>query len=105
MKKDTDDQIQSLEQNLELVRVLSQRVEMLEKSVEENAAQRMAAMLLLRALIHCAPNQDQVISLVERMTAQMNVQPGVLLGGGKSTFLRLQAHLDWMLCKETQKSK
>lgn len=86
----------ALQANLEIVQLLSERVKMLENNVEENAAQRMAVMLLLRAFVQCSPDREQVTALVERMAAQMNAQPGILVDGGKSTFQRMKVHLDWM---------
>ncbi|MET3512765.1 glycerol-3-phosphate responsive antiterminator [Pseudacidovorax sp. 1753] len=96
MDKDVKALTEALHSNLELVRLLSQRIESLESQVEENAAQRMSVMLLLRAVVQCSPNRDQVLTMLERMTAQMGVQPGILLDGGKDTLQRMQSHLDWM---------
>lgn len=96
MKNDIELLKQSLQHNLELVQLLSHRVEMLESQVEENAGQRMAVMLLLRAVVQCSENREEVVALAQRMAAQIHVQPGILLDGGKGTLMRAKAHLDWM---------
>lgn len=103
MNKEIEELTQALQHNLEIVQLLSKRVEMLESNVEENAAQRMSVMLLLRAFVQCSPNQDQVAALVERMAAQMQTQPGILVDGGKSTFQRMKVHLDWMTAAPQQR--
>ncbi|WP_423454309.1 hypothetical protein [Ottowia sp. VDI28] len=97
MNEDIRHLTEALQYNLELVRSLSDRLEMLEGNVEENAAQRMAVMLLLRAVMLSSPDRDQIAALAERMAAQMQAQPGILVDGGKSTFQRMKGHLDWML--------
>ena len=102
MSKEIEELNQVLQHNLEIVQLLSKRVEILENSVEENAAQRMSVMLLLRAFVRCSPNQAQVAALAQRMAAQMQAQPGILVDGGKNTFQRMKAHLDWMTAAPQQ---
>ncbi len=96
MNKDIEALTQALQQNLELVKLLSQRIEALEGQVEENAAQRMALILLLRATVQSSPDRDEIAALAERTAAQMQVQPGVLLHGSKSIFQRMKSHVDSM---------
>ena len=96
MNKDIEALTQALQQNFEIVKLLSKRIEALESQVEDNAAQKMALMLLLRATLQSSPEQKEIAALAERIAAQMQVQPGILLRGGKSTFQKMKSHLDWM---------
>ena len=96
LTKQVADLTEVLQSNLELIQMLSQRVEMLEKPVKEDAARQMAVMTLLRAVVQCSTNREQIVSMTQRMTAQMSVQPGILVGGGKDTLQSMKTHLDWM---------
>lgn len=96
MNQQVKDLSEAMESSLEILRSLSARVEMLESNIEENAVQRTAVMLLLRALVQVSPERGQCLELLERMTAQMQVQPGILLDGDKSTFQRMKENLNWM---------
>ncbi|WP_047473924.1 hypothetical protein [Delftia sp. ZNC0008] len=96
MENDIELLKQSLQHNLDLVQLLSHRVEMLESQVEENAGQRMAVMLLLRAVLLSSENHQEVAALAQRIAAQLQVQPSILLDGGKETLVRAKTHLDWM---------
>lgn len=96
MDKDVKALTEALQTNLELVRLLSHRIEQLENATEENAAQRMAVMLLLRAVVQCSPQQDEIADLAERMAAHMQVQPGILLHGNQQLWRRTREHVQWM---------
>lgn len=102
MNKDIEALTQALQQNFEIVKLLSKRIEVLEGQVEDNAAQKMALMLLLRATLQNSPEQKEIAALAERIAAQMQVQPGILLQGGKSTFQKMKSHLDWMTAANQQ---
>lgn len=87
---------EALQNNLELVQTLSHRLALLEKPVEDNAARQIAVMLLLRAAVQCSPERTEILAMAERMAAQIQAQPGVILHGAKESFLRMKTHLDWM---------
>ena len=87
---------EALAANMEIIRALSQRIELLERPVEENAARQIAVMTLLRSMCECAPNREQLLSLVERKAAQIQAQPGYVLHGNSDNFRKMKAHLDWM---------
>lgn len=86
---------EALEANLELVKLLSQRIEFLEQPVEENAARQIACMLMLRALYQSCQNQPQTTQHLERLAAFVQAQPGYVLGN-MHNFHRMNAYLDWM---------
>lgn len=96
MNEDVKALKQALQSNLELVQLLSRRIELLEQPIEDNAARQIACMLMLRALFQSSANQPQTAQYLERMTDQMHAQPGVLVDVGKSTFQRVKSHLNWM---------
>ena len=81
---------------MEIIRSLSRRIELLEQPVEENAARQIAVMTLLRSMCECAPNREQLLSLVERKAAQIQAQPAYVLYGNSDNFRKMRAHLDWM---------
>ena len=102
MNNDIEALTEALQQNLHIVQMLSKRIELLEEQLEESAAQRMALMLLLRATLQSSPEHKEIAALAERIAAQMQVQPGILLQGGKSTFQKMKSHLDWMTAANQQ---
>lgn len=96
MEKDIEALTRVLTDNLEITRALSRRIELLEQSREEDAARQMAVMLLLQAVVHSSPNREAIVALAERMAAQFQAQPAVVLHGGSGMFHRMKAHLDSM---------
>ena len=102
MNNDIEALTEALQQNLHIVQMLSKRLELLEEQLEESAAQRMALMLLLRSTVQNSSESDQIAATAERLAALMQVQPGVLLHGGKSTFQKMKSQLDWMTAANHQ---
>lgn len=102
MNKDIEALTEALQQNFEIVKLLSKRIEALEDQLEESAAQRMAVMLLLRATVQSSPDNTQIVAMAERLAALMQVQPGILLQGGKSTFQKMKSQLNWMTAPSQQ---
>lgn len=102
MNNDIEALTEALQQNLHIVQMLSKRIELLEEQLEESAAQRMALMLLLRSTVRNSPQSGQIAATAERLAALMQVQPGILLHGGKSTFQKMKLHLDWMTAANQQ---
>lgn len=90
---------QVLHSNLELVRLLSQRIEILEKPRQEESGRMLAIMIVVRSLIQCSPNRDQIATMAERLFGQMQAQPGYILHGEHTKDMRreLQNQLDWLL--------
>lgn len=79
------------------ISALKMRIAQLNAANEENSAQIQALMLLLRCLLPRLPYRQEVIDEVERAAAQAQVQPGVLLDGGKHIHTRMKAHLAWLM--------
>ena len=102
MNNDIEALTEALQQNLHIVQMLSKRIELLEEQLEESAAQRMALMLLLRSTVQNSSESDQIAATAERLAALMQVQPGVLLHGGKSTFQKMKSQLNWMTAPSQQ---
>ena len=86
---------------LELNRLLSKRIEMLEAPVEDNGARMIAITVLLQAVVECSPNRDQIAQAAERMAALMQVQPNILAGPAGSTFRKVMQELAAMTGRHT----
>lgn len=90
---------QALLSNLELVRLLSQRIEMLEQPRQEEAGRMLATITVVQALIQCSPNREQIATMAERLVGQLQAQPGYILHGGRMEGMRreLKKQLDLFL--------
>lgn len=86
----------SLKQHQQLMELMSQRIDVLEKQAIDNAAQAAASMFLMNSIVQNAENRNQVLALAQSNIAQWQVQPSVLLHNNQHLIQRVNHHLQVM---------
>lgn len=96
MDKDIERLTEALHANLGIVQALSHRIDLLEQGRVNDASRIMALQLLLRATYLHSPRREDTRLYLERMVAQAQVQPGVVLNSDLGTFPKMKEQLDWL---------